>query len=151
MPGGPRLALERRDEVVAAVHGLAVGDEDVFDVELEERAQRGQRPLLLTEFGGIAFTPERAETETWGYSRARGGEDFVRRYRELLTAAHRSAIAGFCYTQLADTYQEANGLLTADREPKVPLDELAAATVGRVRHEFEEAGAEMSEGVSKLP
>ncbi len=118
---------------------------------LLDGAERANRPLLLTEFGGIAFTPERAETETWGYSRARGGEDFVRRYRELLTAAHRSAIAGFCYTQLADTYQEANGLLTADREPKVPLDELAAATVGRVRHEFEEAGAEMSEGVSKLP
>ncbi|MEO5832641.1 MAG: hypothetical protein ABIR83_04630, partial [Nakamurella sp.] len=28
-------------------------------------------------------------------------------------------IAGFCYTQLADTEQEANGLLTAARCPKI--------------------------------
>ena len=31
-------------------------------------------------------------------------------------------LAGFCYTQFADTYQEANGLLYADRTPKIPLD-----------------------------
>ena len=28
-------------------------------------------------------------------------------------------LAGFCYTQLTDTEQERNGLLTADRAPKV--------------------------------
>jgi hypothetical protein len=39
-------------------------------------------------------------------------------------------LAGFCYTQFADTYQEANGLLTADRTPKVPLAEIARATRG---------------------
>ena len=32
-------------------------------------------------------------------------------------------LAGFCYTQFADTYQEANGLLYADRTPKIPLDD----------------------------
>ncbi len=40
-------------------------------------------------------------------------------------------LAGFCYTQFADTYQEANGLLYADRTPKVPLALIAAATAGR--------------------
>ena len=40
-------------------------------------------------------------------------------------------LAGFCYTQFADTYQEANGLLFADRTPKFPLEEIAAATSGR--------------------
>jgi hypothetical protein len=39
-------------------------------------------------------------------------------------------LAGFCYTQFADTYQEANGLLYADRTPKAPLEEIAAATRG---------------------
>ncbi|HKF37987.1 MAG TPA: hypothetical protein VKB35_13915, partial [Ktedonobacteraceae bacterium] len=29
------------------------------------------------------------------------------------------ALAGFCYTQLTDTGQETNGLLTAEREPKL--------------------------------
>jgi hypothetical protein len=49
-----------------------------------------------------------------------------------LLAAVRSSIvlAGFCYTQFADTYQEANGLLTADRRPKFPLELIAAATTG---------------------
>ena len=39
--------------------------------------------------------------------------------------------AGFCYTQFADTYQEANGLLHADRTPKIPIEEIAVATRGR--------------------
>ena len=37
-------------------------------------------------------------------------------------------IAGFCYTQLTDTQQERNGLLTADRKPKVPLEQVRAVT-----------------------
>jgi hypothetical protein len=40
------------------------------------------------------------------------------------------ALAGFCYTQFSDTYQEANGLLFADRTPKAPLKEIALATTG---------------------
>ena len=40
------------------------------------------------------------------------------------------ALAGFCYTQFTDTYQEANGLLFADRTPKAPFDEIALATTG---------------------
>jgi hypothetical protein len=39
-------------------------------------------------------------------------------------------LAGFCYTQFTDTYQEANGLLYADRTPKFPLDRIACATSG---------------------
>ena len=36
--------------------------------------------------------------------------------------------SGFCYTQFADTFQEANGLLNADRTPKLPLEVISAAT-----------------------
>ena len=39
-------------------------------------------------------------------------------------------LSGFCYTQFTDTYQEANGLLHADRTPKVPFERIAAATAG---------------------
>jgi hypothetical protein len=38
--------------------------------------------------------------------------------------------SGFCYTQFADTFQEANGLLYADRTPKMPLARIAAAVAG---------------------
>jgi hypothetical protein len=41
-------------------------------------------------------------------------------------------LAGFCYTQFADTYQEANGLLYADRTPKFPLERMAVATTGSI-------------------
>ncbi|HEX3878708.1 MAG TPA: glycoside hydrolase family 2 TIM barrel-domain containing protein [Bryobacteraceae bacterium] len=88
-----------------------------------------EQPIMLTEFGGIAFSREKAGT--WGYSRARDEEDFANRYRELLRAVRAIPIfAGFCYTQFTDTYQETNGLLFADRTPKFPLDEIAVATSG---------------------
>ena len=38
------------------------------------------------------------------------------------------AIAGFCYTQLTDTGQETNGLLTEDRVPKVDPAAVRAIT-----------------------
>jgi hypothetical protein len=34
----------------------------------------------------------------------------------------------FCYTQFTGTFQEANGLLYADRTPKFPIDQIAPAT-----------------------
>jgi beta-galactosidase/beta-glucuronidase len=110
-------------------------------VLLDGETRRG-RPLLLTEFGGIALTPPAEREETWGYDRVDSPEAFVRRYRALVQAVQRAGLAGWCYTQLTDTYQEANGLLTADRRPKAPLAVLAAATTGVPRLEFEEASAE---------
>jgi hypothetical protein len=87
------------------------------------------QPLMLTEFGGIALSREGG---TWGYARSRTPEEFARRYRELLDVVRELQVfSGFCYTQFADTYQEANGLLFADRTPKIPLEEIAAATAGR--------------------
>ncbi len=84
-------------------------------------------PIVLSEFGGLAIRGG----ETWGYSRAETPEDLERRYIELLTVVHSlQLLAGFCYTQFADTYQEANGLLYSDRRPKFPLERMAEATSG---------------------
>ena len=112
---------------------------------LLEGDTRRDRPLLLTEFGGIAFTPAEAQHVTWGYDRVHSSEDFLRRYEDLLEAVHETGMAGFCYTQFADTYQEANGLVTAEREPKAPLAQLAAATRGVERLEFQEIAPEATE------
>jgi hypothetical protein len=88
------------------------------------------QPLMLTEFGGIALS--RDTRATWGYARSASPEELARRYRELLDVVRELQVfSGFCYTQFADTYQEANGLLYADRTPKIPLAEIAAATAGR--------------------
>lgn len=102
---------------------------------LDGYPHRGQ-PVILTEFGGIAFDGARdAEGhEAWGYSTARNAEEFLRRYTELVDlVAHLSLFSGFCYTQFCDTFQEANGLLNADRSPKVPIEAIhKATTVSRV-------------------
>jgi beta-galactosidase/beta-glucuronidase len=108
---------------------------------LEENAHTGQ-PVVLTEFGGIAASDARG---TWGYSRAATGEELAALYADLLYAVNSSPLfAGFCYTQFSDTYQEANGLLRADRTPKLPLEQIAAATRGEAKLRRQKA----TEGVS---
>ncbi|HVL36406.1 MAG TPA: glycoside hydrolase family 2 TIM barrel-domain containing protein [Burkholderiales bacterium] len=96
---------------------------------LDGYPHRGQ-PIMLTEFGGIAYAKNLPPgTEVWGYSAAHSDAEFLRRYRELMeVVTHTALFSGFCYTQFADTFQEANGLLTADRVPKVPLEEIRAVT-----------------------
>jgi len=87
------------------------------------------QPLMLTEFGGIAFS-ERAK-KYWGYCLAPTAEEFAEKFEALLALVRSMpALAGFCYTQFADTYQEANGLLYADRTPKIPLERIAEAVRG---------------------
>ncbi|MGZ8228205.1 MAG: glycoside hydrolase family 2 protein [Burkholderiales bacterium] len=103
---------------------------------LDGYPHRGQ-PIMLTEFGGVAFRAGEAlkdvddeqKKEPWGYSTAANGEEFAAIYRELIAAVVDSPLfSGFCYTQFADTFQETNGLLYADRTPKIPLEQIAAAT-----------------------
>ena len=89
-------------------------------------------PFMVSELGGIGFG--RGEGVGWGYSRAGTEADFVDAYSQLLGALNECrGIAGFCYTQLTDTFQEKNGLLTADRTPKADVQRIAEATRGRHR------------------
>lgn len=92
---------------------------------------KGQ-PVMLTEFGGISFVePCDDVKKAWGYSAAQSSQEFRRRYEELMNAIHRIELfAGFCYTQLTDTFQETNGLFKADRTPKFSLNAMARATRG---------------------
>ncbi|MFS8068702.1 MAG: glycoside hydrolase family 2 protein, partial [Byssovorax sp.] len=101
----------------------------VLDTHHAPHAAHLEHPIILSEFGGIAMSKSSA---TWGYSRSSSPEGLALRYGELLDAVRSLEIlAGFCYTQFADTYQEANGLLYADRTPKFPIELIAVATRGR--------------------
>jgi beta-galactosidase/beta-glucuronidase len=92
------------------------------------------QPVMLTEFGGIAFAADKAKT--WGYTRVESPDDLANAYAHLLDAVRSSTVlAGFCYTQFTDTYQEANGLLYADRTPKFPIEKIRAATRGTAANE----------------
>jgi beta-galactosidase/beta-glucuronidase len=98
---------------------------------LDGYPHRGQ-PICLSEFGGIAYSQERQHDEKdWGYTRASTLAEFEQRTSAVIEVARTTGMfSGFCYTQFADTFQEVNGLLYADRTPKVPLDRLAAAVRG---------------------
>lgn len=90
----------------------------------------GDRPVILSEFGGIFYSTTGAAG--WGYSRAASEAEFLDSYSHILEVLHECrGLAGFCYTQLTDTFQECNGLLNADRTAKVSLDKIATATRGR--------------------
>lgn len=84
-------------------------------------------PLYLSEFGGIAFIPpgQQVPPESWGYSGIEKTADAaLARLRGQYQAIKESPIVGVCYTQLTDVEQEINGLLTYDRKPKFPAEEL---------------------------
>ena len=92
---------------------------------------RGQ-PICLTEFGGFARLENGAFLSgEWGYTIAHDAADLEQRITSLIEVVRTTAMfSGFCYTQFADTFQESNGLLTADRNAKIPIDKIAAAVRG---------------------
>jgi beta-galactosidase/beta-glucuronidase len=79
-------------------------------------------PVVLSEFGGIAFVPpgHAAPPGGWGYAGVEKTADAaLARLRGLYEAIARiPGFAGLCYTQLTDVEQEINGLMTYDRKPK---------------------------------
>lgn len=78
-------------------------------------------PIILSEFGGIRL----GEGKGWGYQQVETAEQFLASLGPLFASVHGRALAGFCYTQLTDTFQEQNGLLYMDRRPKIALETIA--------------------------
>jgi hypothetical protein len=124
-----RLARRYADaSALAATLGRRRDDGLLPDLD---RAPAGDRAVVLSEFGGVALRPGDEGSGAWGYGDVGSPAELVTRYRDLWAAVHAGeALAGACWTQLTDTYQEVNGLLRADRTPKADLADLAAATRG---------------------
>ena len=83
------------------------------------------KPFLMTEYGGIAMAKD-AEGTNWGYNGSERDEDsFLKRYAAI-TEAFRAMpyFRGYCYTQLTDVFQEVNGLLDMQRNPKADLNRI---------------------------
>ncbi len=101
-------------------------------IYVDGHAHRGE-PILVSEFGGVAID----ESGTWGFHTVPDGAALLERYREFVAAVVSSpVVAGFCWTQLTDIEQEANGLLDAHRRPKADLDALRQATQQPARREI---------------
>ena len=121
-----------------ARYGAEVKPQEVVDrrwtggriLTLDGYPHRGQ-PICLSEFGGIAYADAAQEETTWGYTRAKDAAQYERLCVAVISAARTAGMfSAFCYTQFADTFQEANGLLYADRTPKFALERLARAVRG---------------------
>lgn len=85
---------------------------------------RGQ-PIIISEFGGVKVAEQ--GSFGWGYGDAVStyqemGERIQKLIRTILAEAE---VCGFCYTQLTDTQQEVNGLMSAQRVPKLAPNKFA--------------------------
>jgi beta-galactosidase/beta-glucuronidase len=126
--------LRRRYGTADAIEQTLVGDELPKRLAVSDARHRGE-PILLTEYGGISLDPD--GSDGWdGYGSVPDADALVARYGELTTALlDSSGLAGFCYTQLTDTEQERNGLLRADRTPKMEVTRIAEINRRRSRAE----------------
>ncbi|MBA8988788.1 beta-galactosidase/beta-glucuronidase [Curtobacterium pusillum] len=127
---GPRLAATYADEAARTVlvNGIGPADRRIL---VGGAVDHGQ-PVMLTEFGGVNYQPGAQREDGWGYTTAADGDDWIARITALYDAIRASSfLAGSCYTQLTDTMQETNGLLNADRTPKVPIEQIRRAVTGR--------------------
>ena len=135
---------DANSEHIRQRYGPEIKPEQLFDrrrpggriLTLDGYPHRGQ-PIMLTEFGGVAFSPAAKSNgaKTWGYTVVDSEAEFIELFQELLhTVIHTALFSGFCYTQFTDTFQEANGLLYADRSPKIPLELIAEATSASPTH-----------------
>jgi beta-galactosidase/beta-glucuronidase len=79
----------------------------------------GGQPIVVTEYGGIF---RGLQVDGFDYPVADSDEDFIRHLDALTSALlDNPIVTGLCYTQLTDVEHERNGLLTADRTPKLDL------------------------------
>lgn len=120
------LAIAYRDE--PSIRASLIGDGPQGRVILLEDTWQGDKPVIVSEFGGVSLNQDQ---DTWGYATVQDTEEFLQVLRELFHALYASPIiAGWCYTQLTDTGQETNGLCYADRTLKAPLAQLRAIVSG---------------------
>ncbi len=114
---------EKFNRAYAEKDKLLGGEKEGRPLFAEGSKYEGQ-PVLLTEYGGIAFVCE--DGGKWGYGDGvKDEESFFERYASITNAIRSTPyIRGYCYTQLTDVMQEVNGLLTVDRKLKVSLEKI---------------------------
>ena len=94
------------------------------------KLKAGNKPLVLSEFGGYSWKPEGHvfnTEQTYGYGKCRTREEFVAAVRRLYEQEILPLIPqGLCatvYTQVSDVEDETNGLLSYDRKVQKILPE----------------------------
>ena len=112
-----------------AVDALFAGPGPEGKVLTVDGRSRDGRAVVLSETGGTTFGA--LPTGAYVYGSFASEEAWLRGIRRLCRSILKSrTLSGYCWTQLTDTYQEANGLLRMDRSPKAPIEQLRAALLG---------------------
>lgn len=119
---------QTRYATLDAVLAMRPGGRSLFASGHEYHGQ----PIIVSEYGGIFLATDTAEdSQAWGYSSDRDPKAYAAHIARLNAQLLQSPLVqGYCYTQLCDVETEQNGLLTYDRQPKVPLSLIAAANQG---------------------
>ena len=83
----------------------------------------GEKPLVLSEFGGYSYKPEGHvfnTEQTYGYGKFEDPEQFAaaveKLYWEQVIPAAKNGLCAAIYTQVSDVEDETNGLLSYDRK-----------------------------------
>ena len=87
------------------------------------KLKAGEKPLVLSEFGGYSFKPEGHvfnTEQTYGYGKFEVQEQFAeaveKLYREQVIPAVKTGLCAAVYTQVSDVEDETNGLVSYDRK-----------------------------------
>ncbi|MBA3947529.1 MAG: glycoside hydrolase family 2 [Herpetosiphonaceae bacterium] len=118
---------QRYSSTEALEHTLREVQPHYHTIILPDTVRHGE-PIMLTECGGISYAPDPGQP-WFGYGTVHNQEEFLAKYEDIMGAIlDCPTIVGFCYTQLTDTEQETNGLLHADRTPKLDVAAISAIT-----------------------
>ena len=133
-----QTGAEVRERYAEAAHGGPLPEQTWWDGGLtfvNGSGYHGQ-PVMLTEVGGYLIKPFWLPMEQWdglygSYGSVADTDELMAKIEDLMDAiASLPFVSGFCYTQLTDVEQEINGLVTYDREPKVPLGRMKSINDG---------------------
>ena len=98
------------------------------------KLKAGEKPLVLSEFGGYSYKPEGHvfnTEQTYGYKKYEDQSQFAdaveKLYRQQVIPAAKTGLCAAIYTQVSDVEDETNGLLSYDRKVvKVTAERLIA-------------------------
>ena len=113
-----------------STEGILTGIPNGFRTISADGYDLAGKPMMMTEYGGIALAKDK-HGANWGYGGAENDEEkFFERFEDI-TMGFKNCdyFCGYCYTQLTDVFQEVNGLLDMDRNPKMDMDR-----VRRINH-----------------
>ena len=106
------------------------------------KLKAGDKPLVLSEFGGYSFKPEGHvfnTEQTYGYGKFENQQEFAeaveKLYREQVIPAAKTGLCAAIYTQVSDVEDETNGLRSYDRK----VEKLTPERMKPIAKELEDA------------